>query len=104
MRSYLTKALAIVLLVTLFGIPWGIYNEQLTEDARTMSQEQWLDVMDYSQSASANATGLYGTLVTALILFTAFVCIYEFTKLIAGMFIDRVLGPEKDGYIKSLTQ
>jgi uncharacterized protein involved in cysteine biosynthesis len=103
MRSYFTKALAIVLLVALFGTPWGFYNEQLAEDARTMSQKQWLGVMDYSQSNSANSAGLYGTLIASLILFTAFVCFYEFAKLLAGMFLDRVLGPDKVGYIKSLT-
>jgi hypothetical protein len=104
MRAHITKATAVLILTVFFGIPWGLYNKQFIEDARAMSQEQWLDMMEYTQSSYEYSTGFTGTLIAALILFTAFVCIYEFAKLVAGMFIDRVLGPEKSGYIKSLTQ
>lgn len=97
MRSHLTKAIAVLLLVAFFGIPWGLYNEHLAEEARTMSHEQWLAKMDYSQSATVEAAGLTGTLLGTLIVFTGLMCIYEFTKLVAGMIVDRVMGPEDGG-------
>jgi len=98
MRSYFTKALAIVVLATLLGIPWGFYNQQLVEDASAMSQQQWLEHMEYSQEATANATGFTGTLVVSIIMTTGLVCIYEFIKLacgmIVGLFFGRSFGPD----------
>lgn len=93
MRSYLTKALAVMALAALIGIPWGQYNEQAADDAATMTQEQWLAHMDYSQKLAADSARLPGTLVITTILITGLVCIYEFFVFMSGLVMDRLVGP-----------
>ena len=79
MRSYLAKAIAVVLLTVLLGIPWAMQNASIREDAQTMSQHDWLAKMGFQQSSQAEGTGFFGTLVFAFLAFIAFVTIYEFT-------------------------
>ncbi len=97
MRAHITKALAVLLMTAFIGIPWGFYMEQAREDARTMTQEQWLELMNYSQMTYENHAGFIAAIFTTLFILAGFVCIYEFTKLVSGMVVDRVMGPEDGG-------
>lgn len=95
MRAYIIKAVAVLSLTAFFGIPFGFYMEQAREDARTMTQEQWLEFMKYTQMSYENHAGFIAALFTTLVICAGLVCIYEFAKLVSGKLIDRVLGPQK---------
>lgn len=100
MRSHLTKALTIILLTAFFGIPWGLYNQKFAEDARNMTQEQWLAEMGYQKAAQEHGTGLAGTLVITLVACAGLAAIYEFTKWASVKLVDNIMGPEGGNSLK----
>lgn len=78
-RQMVSKAIAVLGWVVVIGYPWGLYSRRVIEDARTMTQEQWLAHMEMEQTLAANSVGLLGTMLYCLVIMVALATIYEFT-------------------------
>lgn len=92
MRTNTSKAIAVLALGLLIGIPWGFYSEQVRHDAQTLSHSEWIQHMHVQQALAAHGADFYGTLLFAIIGLAGFAVIYEFGWRLIRFIIDRIFG------------